>query len=73
MNRIEQIAQGRLGFVPARRMQILTANTSKGELIYMIKCNCGQTFGVTLKKYRVICPNCGKGAFLHSLLRDWTE
>jgi len=73
ISRAEQIARAKIGLIPARRMQIIAANTSKGDLIYTVKCECGKTFGVTLSKYRVICPHCGRGAFLHSLMRDWSD
>jgi len=71
--RAEQIAKAKIGFIPARRMQIITANTSKGDLIFTIHCVCDQIFGVSINKFRVICPNCGRGAYLHSLMRDWSD
>jgi len=71
--RAEQIARARVGFVPARRMRIVATNSSGRDLIYTIKCECSKTFGVNLNKYRVICPHCGRGAYLHSLMRDWRD
>lgn len=69
--RAEQVARAKIGFIPGRRMRIIAANTSKGDLIFTIKCECSMTFGVTLNKFRVICPHCGRGSYMHSLMRDW--
>jgi hypothetical protein len=69
LNLLEGVADYR----PRRRMKITDANMSKGELIYTIHCVCDQIFGVSINKYRVICPNCGREAYLHSLMRDWSE
>jgi len=57
--------------VAGRRMKITDANTSKGELIFTIHCVCDRIFGVSMNRYRVRCPDCGRESYMHSLMRDW--
>jgi len=71
VTRAEEIARAKIGFIPARRMQIIAANTSKGELIFTIHCVCDRIFGVSMNRYRVRCPDCGRESYMHSLMRDW--
>jgi len=67
------LLEGVANFKARRRMKITDANTSKGELIYTIHCPCDQIFGVSMNRYRVRCPNCGRESYMHSLMRDWSE
>ncbi len=56
------------------QMKIVDMHWTPGTPVYTIVCDCTNSFScaVHLGK-RVRCSHCGRGANIHTLLREWEE